>query len=68
MKISTKTTHYLREMLRLKIILKENSVQLSGKPYLQTHGTAKSRKTAVSFANIFMACIYCDTNSKQNRL
>ena len=39
MKISAKTTHYRREMLRL--ILKENSLQLGGKPYLQTHGTAR---------------------------
>ena len=62
MKISTKTTHYLREMLRL--ILKENSVQLSGKPYLQTHGTAMGRKTAVSFANIFMAYIGTQILSK----
>ena len=48
-------THYLREMLRL--ILKENSFQFNGKDYLQTHGTAMDTKTAVSFANIFMAHI-----------
>ena len=48
-------THYLREMLRL--ILKENSFQFNGKHYLQTHGTAMGTKTAVSFANIFMAHI-----------
>ena len=46
-------THYLREMLRL--ILKENSFQFNGKHYLQTHGTAMGTKTAVSFANVFMA-------------
>ena len=48
-------THYLREMLRL--ILKENYFQFNGKHYLQTHGTAMGTKTAVSFANIFMAHI-----------
>ena len=48
-------THYLREMFRL--ILKENSFQFNGKHYLQTHGTAMGTKTAVSFANIFMAHI-----------
>ena len=48
-------SHYLREMLRL--ILKENSFQFNGKHYLQTHGTAMGTKTAVSFANIFMAHI-----------
>ena len=46
-------THYLRKMLRL--ILKENSFQFNGKHYLQTHGTAMGTKTAVSFANIFVA-------------
>ena len=48
-------THYLREMLRL--ILKENSFQFNGKHYLPTHGTAMGTKTAVSFANVFMAHI-----------
>ena len=48
-------THYLREMLRL--ILQENSFQFNGKDFLQTHGTAMGTKTAVSFANIFMAKI-----------
>ena len=48
-------THYLREMLRL--ILQENSFQFNGKNFLQTHGTAMGTKTAVSFANIFMAKI-----------
>ena len=48
-------THYLRKMLRL--ILKENIFQFNGKHYLQTHGTAMGTKTAVSFANIFVAHI-----------
>ena len=47
--------HPLREMLRL--ILQENSFQFNGKDFLQTHGTATETKTAVSFANIFMAKI-----------
>ena len=51
-------TQYLREML--KLILRENSFQLNGKNYLQTHGTAMSTKMAVAFANIFMA----DTEKK----
>ena len=43
----------------LRLILKENSFQFSGKHYLQTHGTAIGTKTVieVSFANIFMAHI-----------
>ena len=48
-------THYLREMLRR--ILQENSFQFNGKDFLQTHGTAMGTKTAVSFADIFMAKI-----------
>ena len=48
-------THYLREMLRP--ILQENSFQFNRKDFLQTHGTAMGTKTAVSFANIFMAKI-----------
>ena len=48
-------TKYLREILRL--ILKENPFQFNGRHYLQTHGTAMGTKTAVSFANIFMAKI-----------
>ena len=51
-------TKYLRETLRL--ILKENSFQFSGRHYLQTHGTAMGTKTAVSFANIFMVKIETD--------
>ena len=48
-------TNFLREMLSL--ILKENSFQLNGKDYLQTHGAAMGTKMAVAFANIFMASI-----------
>ena len=48
-------THYMGEMLRL--ILRENSFQFSGKHYLQSHGTARGTKTAVAFASIFMAHI-----------
>ena len=52
----------------LRLILKENSLQLRGKPCLQTHGTAMGTKTIGSFANIFMAYIETQINSKQNRL
>ena len=55
-------THYLREMLSL--ILKENSFQFNGKNYLQIHGTAMGTKTAVAFANIFMANIETQILSK----
>ena len=55
-------TKYLREMLGL--ILKENSFQFNGRYYLQTHGTAMGTKTAVSFANIFMAKIETEILSK----
>ena len=48
-------TKYLREMLYL--ILTENSFQVCGSNYLQTHGTAMGTKMAVAFANIFMARI-----------
>ena len=34
------STHYLPELL-VRLILKENSFQSNGTPYLQTHGTAK---------------------------
>ena len=43
---------YPREMLRL--ILKENSFQFSGKHYLEIHGTDMGNKVAVTFANIFL--------------
>ena len=46
-------THYLREMLGL--ILTENSFEFNKKNYHQTHGVEMGTKTAVSFANIFMA-------------
>ena len=48
-------SRYLREMPSL--ILQENSFQFNGKDYLQTQGTAMGTKTAVAFANIFMAKI-----------
>ena len=38
----------------LSRILKENSFQLNGKNYLQTHGSAMGTKMAVAFANILM--------------
>ena len=50
----------------LRLILKENSFQFNGKP-LQTHSTAMGKKTAVPFANIFMAYIETQLLSKQNR-
>ena len=56
-------THYLGEMLRL--ILKENSFQFNGKHYLQTYGTAMGTRTAVSYANIFMAHIETAILSKR---
>ena len=43
-------TRYLREILSL--ILQENSFQLNGKDYLQTHGAAMGTKMGVAFANI----------------
>ena len=48
-------TNFLREMLSL--ILKENSFQIIGKDYFQTHGTAMATKMTSVFANIFMASI-----------
>ena len=39
----------------LGLILKENSLQFNGENYLQKRGTAMGTKTAVSFANTFMA-------------
>ena len=52
-KFHNNNTHYPREMLGF--ILKENSFQFKGEDYLQKHGTVMEIKTAVSFANIFMA-------------
>ena len=40
-----------------KLILKENSFHFNGNHHLQTHGAAMGTKTAVFFANIFMAYI-----------
>ena len=51
-------THFLREMLGL--ILTENSFEL------QTHGVAMGTKTAVSFANIFMAEIETNLIQQNN--
>ena len=39
----------------LGLILTENSFEFNKQNYLQTHGVAMGTKTAVSFANIFMA-------------
>ena len=41
----------------MRLILKENSFQFSGKHYLQRHGIAMGTKMAVAFAVIFMAHI-----------
>ena len=57
-------THYLRDMLGL--ILTENSFEFNGKNYLQTHGVAMGTKTAVSFANIFMAEIETNLIQQNN--
>ena len=42
-------------MEMLGAILTENSFESNGKNCLQPHGVAMGTKTAVSFANIFMA-------------
>ena len=60
MKTSTKTTIlflYITCGKCLDFFIKENSFQFNGKHQLQTHGTAMDTKTAVSFANIFLAHI-----------
>ena len=57
-------THYLREMLGL--ILTENSFEFNKINYLQTHGVAMGTKTAVSFANIFMAEIETNLIQQNN--
>ena len=57
MKISTKTTYSY-------ILLAGKFFHFNGKHYLQTHGTAMGTKTAVFFANIFMAYIKTTTLSK----
>ena len=48
----------------LRLILKENYFQLSGKLYLQAHGTAMGTKTAVSFANVFIPAKAQDSTKK----
>ena len=48
----------------LKLNFKENFSHFNGKHYLQTHETAMETKTAVFFANIFMAYIVTTTLSK----
>ena len=40
---------------------------MKGKHHQQTHSTAMGKKTAVPFANIFMAYIETQILSKQNR-
>ena len=49
----------------LRLILEENSFQFNGKALsVQTHGTAMSTKTAISFPNNFMAYIVMQSLSK----
>ena len=50
----------------LRLILQENSFQFNGGNYLQTQRTAMGTKTAVAFANIFMAKI--ETNPQQKHV
>ena len=57
-------TRYLRETLG--VILTENSFEFNGKNYLQTNGIAMGTKTAVSFANIFMAEIETNLIQQNN--
>ena len=45
---------FYRNALSYFFILTENSFQLCGSNYLQTHGIAMGTKMAVAFANIFM--------------
>ena len=53
-----------RKWKLIEFILKEKFSHLNGKHYLQTHETAMGTKTAVFFANIFMAYIETTTLSK----
>ena len=53
-------THYIRDVLGVTLLTK-NSFEFNVKIYLQTHRVSMGTKTAVSFANIFMAEI--ETNS-----
>ena len=50
----------------LGLILTENSFEFDGNNYLQTHGVAMGTKTALSFANIYMAEIE-QTSSKKSK-
>jgi len=59
-------TRFLREMLG--VILTENSFEFNGKNDLQTHGVAMGTKTAVSFANIFMAEIETNLIQQAKRM
>ena len=58
-------THCLWEMLRLIIIENYFQFQVNGKCHLQIHSTMIGTKTAVSFANVFMAYIETQIPSKQ---
>ena len=49
-----------------RVMLQENSFQFNGKDFLQTQGTAVESKTAVSFANIFLAKIETAIIDQQN--
>ena len=57
-------THYVRDMLG--VILTENSFEFNGNNYLQTHGVAMGTKTAVNFANIYMAEIETNLIQQSN--
>ena len=52
----------LQEILIL--ILTENSFKFHGHHYLQIHGVAMGTRTAVSFANLYMACLETELLSK----
>ena len=47
-----------------RLILDENSLQVNGKNYLQTHGTAMGTKVSVAFANIFKAKVEQRLNNR----
>ena len=65
---SSNSRHFLLSnsslSIRRMLILKENSFQFNRRHYLQTHGTSMGTKTAVAFANIFMAKIEKEIISK----
>ena len=50
----------------LGLILTENSFEFNEKFFIQTHGVAMGTKTAVSFANIFMAEIEANLIQQNN--